>query len=213
MVAIGTCATYGGIPAMKNNPTGAMGAAPTTSAGTGSRRPACRSSTSPAARRSPTTRPRRCSTWCCTSPACAPVPELDEAAASEVAVRAHGARGLQPRRLHRAGQLRDRVRRRPPLPGQARLQGPGRQVQRAGPRLGRTAYGGCPNVGGICMACTMPGFPDKYMPFMDEDPYGQRRGQRRAVHVRPGPDATSAIATSRTSTTRSPSGASPATSC
>ncbi len=29
--------------------------------------------------------------------------------------------------------------------------------------------GGCPNVGGICMACTMPGFPDKYMPFMDTD--------------------------------------------
>jgi hydrogenase small subunit len=28
--------------------------------------------------------------------------------------------------------------------------------------------GGCPNVGGICMACTMPGFPDKYMPFMDD---------------------------------------------
>jgi hypothetical protein len=22
---------------------------------------------------------------------------------------------------------------------------------------------------GICMACTMPGFPDKYMPFMQED--------------------------------------------
>jgi hydrogenase small subunit len=29
--------------------------------------------------------------------------------------------------------------------------------------------GGCPNVGGICMACTMPGFPDKYMPFMEAD--------------------------------------------
>jgi hydrogenase small subunit len=27
--------------------------------------------------------------------------------------------------------------------------------------------GGCPNVGGLCMACTMPGFPDKYMPFME----------------------------------------------
>jgi len=27
VVAIGTCATYGGIPAMKNNPTGAMGVA------------------------------------------------------------------------------------------------------------------------------------------------------------------------------------------
>ena len=32
--------------------------------------------------------------------------------------------------------------------------------------------GGCPNVGGICMACTMPGFPDKFMPFMDEDRWG-----------------------------------------
>ena len=30
--------------------------------------------------------------------------------------------------------------------------------------------GGCPNVGGVCIACTMPGFPDKFMPFMDEPP-------------------------------------------
>jgi hydrogenase small subunit len=30
--------------------------------------------------------------------------------------------------------------------------------------------GGCPNVGGICMACTMPGFPDKFMPFMEPRP-------------------------------------------
>ncbi len=30
--------------------------------------------------------------------------------------------------------------------------------------------GGCPNVGGIRIACTMPGFPDKIMPFMDEPP-------------------------------------------
>src|SRR4029077_18762418 len=30
--------------------------------------------------------------------------------------------------------------------------------------------GGCPNVGGICIACTMPGFPDKFMPFMDTSP-------------------------------------------
>jgi hydrogenase small subunit len=32
--------------------------------------------------------------------------------------------------------------------------------------------GGCPNVGGICMACTMPGFPDKFMPFMEASPLG-----------------------------------------
>ncbi|HMF19711.1 MAG TPA: hypothetical protein VKE98_21075 [Gemmataceae bacterium] len=28
--------------------------------------------------------------------------------------------------------------------------------------------GGCPSVGGICIGCTMPGFPDKFMPFMNE---------------------------------------------
>lgn len=32
--------------------------------------------------------------------------------------------------------------------------------------------GGCPNVGGICIGCTMPGFPDSFMPFMDESPEG-----------------------------------------
>jgi hydrogenase small subunit len=30
--------------------------------------------------------------------------------------------------------------------------------------------GGCPNVGGVCIGCTMPGFPDKFVPFMDEPP-------------------------------------------
>jgi hydrogenase small subunit len=30
--------------------------------------------------------------------------------------------------------------------------------------------GGCPNVGGVCIGCTMPGFPDKFMPFMDDAP-------------------------------------------
>ena len=30
--------------------------------------------------------------------------------------------------------------------------------------------GGCPNVGGICIGCTMPGFPDKFQPFMNQPP-------------------------------------------
>jgi hydrogenase small subunit len=30
--------------------------------------------------------------------------------------------------------------------------------------------GGCPNVGGICIGCAMPGFPDKFMPFMSQPP-------------------------------------------
>jgi hydrogenase small subunit len=55
------------------------------------------------------------------------------------------------------------------VPREARLLGPGRQLQRPQARLDG-GIGGCPNVGGICIGCTMPGFPDKFMPFMDEPP-------------------------------------------
>ncbi len=39
-----------------------------------------------------------------------------------------------------------------------------------GKRGWMNGIGGCPNVGGICIGCTMPGFPDKFMPFMDMPP-------------------------------------------
>ncbi len=39
-----------------------------------------------------------------------------------------------------------------------------------GKRGWMAGIGGCPNVGGICIGCTMPGFPDKFMPFMDMPP-------------------------------------------
>lgn len=39
-----------------------------------------------------------------------------------------------------------------------------------GKRGWMSGMGGCANVGGICIGCTMPGFPDKLMPFMDEPP-------------------------------------------
>jgi hydrogenase small subunit len=39
-----------------------------------------------------------------------------------------------------------------------------------GKRGWMAGLGGCPNVGGVCIGCTMPGFPDKFMPFMDEPP-------------------------------------------
>jgi hydrogenase small subunit len=44
--------------------------------------------------------------------------------------------------------------------------------------------GGCPNVGGICIGCTMPGFPDKFMPFMDAPPGG---GLSSAISASYGP--------------------------
>ncbi len=136
VVAVGTCATYGGIPAMKNNPTGAMGVADhlgwnwKSSAGL----PVINIPGCPA---QPDNMTEVLLYLALHLAGLAPVPDLDEALRPALAVRPHGARGLQPGRLHRAGRVRDRVRRRPALPGQARLQGPGRQVQRAGPRLGR----------------------------------------------------------------------------
>ena len=48
--------------------------------------------------------------------------------------------------------------------------------------------GGCPNVGGICIGCTMPGFPDKFMPFMDEPP-GAKSLDRDGRHLRAGGSA------------------------
>ncbi len=48
--------------------------------------------------------------------------------------------------------------------------------------------GGCPNVGGICIGCTMPGFPDKFMPFMDEPP-GARLSTAGVARLWPGDHA------------------------
>lgn len=39
-----------------------------------------------------------------------------------------------------------------------------------GKRGWMNGIGGCPNVGGICIGCTMPSFPDKFMPFMNQPP-------------------------------------------
>jgi hydrogenase small subunit len=33
--------------------------------------------------------------------------------------------------------------------------------------------GGCANAGGVCIGCTMPGFPDKFMPFLNMPPGAQ----------------------------------------
>ena len=66
--------------------------------------------------------------------------------------------------------------------------------------------GGCPNVGGICIGCTMPGFPDKFMPFMDEPPGGKLSttvGQCLGRHHPP-----AARRHHSTPSTRNPSGAS-----
>jgi hydrogenase small subunit len=39
-----------------------------------------------------------------------------------------------------------------------------------GKRGWMSGIGGCPNVGGVCIGCTMPGFPDRFMPFLSQPP-------------------------------------------
>jgi hydrogenase small subunit len=170
VMAVGTCATYGGVPAMQNNPTGAMGLPDylgwdwMTQSGV----------------------PIVCIPGCPTQPdnmtsillelvqfiaGAGPAPELDEK--------------LRPTRLF-SRTVREGC-------GRAGFteQGLFAKVYGDDPRclvkLGCkgpitkcnvpargwiNGVGGCPNVGGICIGCTMPGFPDKFMPFMDADPWG-----------------------------------------
>jgi hydrogenase small subunit len=41
--------------------------------------------------------------------------------------------------------------------------------------------GGCPNVGGICIGCTMSGFSDMFIPFMEQVPIAGRTGSAIGV--------------------------------
>ena len=175
VVAVGTCATYGGIPAMKNNPTGAMGVPDYLGRSW----------------RSKAGLPIVCIPGCPAQPdnmtetllylalhlaGLAPAPELDEAlrpkwlfgrTVRESCNRAGFAEqgefateyGSDHRCLVKLGCKGPVVKCNVPVRGWV------------------NGIGGCPNVGGICMACTMPGFPDKYMPFMDEDQWGRAAGE------------------------------------
>ena len=107
----------------------------------------------------------------------APMIDLDDALPPAVALRAHGARELQPRRLLREGQLRDASTATTTAASSSSAARARWSSATCRSAAGQSGIGGCPNVGGICMACTMPGFPDKYMPFMDEDTAGRARGR------------------------------------
>ena len=168
VMAVGTCATYGGIPAMKNNPTGAMGLRDHLGHGWRSRLghpivnlPGCPAqpdnitetllylvlqlagTTAPIAL-DDQGRPA----W------------LFERTAHEVCNRAGFAE---------QGDYADRLGDDASCLVKFGCKGP--VVKCNVPARGwMNGIGGCPNVGGICIACTMPGFPDKYLPLMDTGP-------------------------------------------
>ncbi len=170
ILALGTCATYGGIPAMKNNPTGAMGLPDFLGWDY----------------RSAAGLPIVCVPGCPAQPnnttemllylalflaGMAPPPELDEQlrptwlfgrtvreGCSRAGFTEQGKfateYGADRRCLVKLGCKGPVVKCNVPVRGWV------------------NGIGGCPNVGGICMACTMPGFPDKFMPFMEPDSWG-----------------------------------------
>ncbi|MDQ6812094.1 MAG: hydrogenase expression protein HypE, partial [Actinomycetota bacterium] len=166
VLALGTCAAYGGIPGMRNNPTGAMGLRDYLGSGWQSRLgipivnlPGC-----------PVQPDNITETLLCLVLRLArmgPSLELDE----------------QGRPLRLFGRTVHESCDRAGLAQQGKFSdshGDGRCLVKLGckgpvvkcnvPVRGWiNGIGGCPNVGGICMACTMPGFPDKYMPLVEAD--------------------------------------------
>ncbi|HEY1593303.1 MAG TPA: hydrogenase expression protein HypE [Solirubrobacteraceae bacterium] len=170
VLALGTCAAYGGIPAMRGNPTGAMGLRDYIGWEWRSRRglpivnlPGCPTQ--------PDTITETLLQLALHVAGVGAAPELDEQG--------------RPRRLFertvqegcgRAGYAENGVFADTPADHRGclvKLGCMGPVVKCNVPVRGWTGgVGGCPNVGGICNACTMPGFPDKFMPFMEASPLG-----------------------------------------
>ena len=168
VVAAGTCATYGGIHAMEGNPTGAMGLADYLGWDWKSKAglpivnvPGC---------------PVQPDNFMETLlyllyqvAGLAPMIPLDDQLRPKWLFEHDRTRGVRPRRLSTNKGNSPRSTARPECLVKLGCWGPvvNCNVTKRGWMAG---IGGCPNVGGICIGCTMPGFPDKFMPFMDEPP-------------------------------------------
>ncbi|MBA2505192.1 MAG: hydrogenase expression protein HypE [Thermoleophilaceae bacterium] len=170
VVAMGTCATYGGIPAMKNNPTGAMGLVHYLGYEWRSRAglpvvcmPGC-----PA---QPDNITELLLYTCQFIAGSAPAPELDDQFRPTWLFGRSVREGCNRAGFTEQGKFATRYGDDPRCLVKLGCKGP---VSRCNvPVRGWVnGVGGCPNVGGICIGCTMPGFPDKYTPFMEADAWG-----------------------------------------
>ncbi len=167
VIAAGTCATYGGIHAMQGNPTGAMGLADYLGWDW----------------KSPAGIPIVCVPGCPVLPdnftetllyllyqsaGLAPMIPLDEALRPTWLFGQTVHEGCDRGGYYEQGQFAERYGEQTCI---VKLGCWGPVVQcNVGKRGWISGVGGCPSVGGICIGCTMPGFPDKFMPFMDQPP-------------------------------------------
>ena len=171
VMAVGTCAAYGGIPAMKNNVTGAMGLRDYLGAGFVSRLgipivnlPGCPVQ--------PDNVTETLMYLVLRIAGMTPDIDLDDQGRPRWLFERTVHEGCNRAGLAELGDFADR-----PGDGQGCLvkigcRGP--VVKCNVPVRGWVGgVGGCPNVGGICMACTSPGFPDRFMPFMEADRLGK----------------------------------------
>ncbi len=167
VVAIGTCATYGGIPAMEGNPTGAMGLPDHLGWQF----------------RSKAGIPVVCVPGCPVMPdnfmetllyllqqaaGVAPMIPLDEALRPRWLFGATVHEGCDRGGYYEQADFAADFSSKKCI---VKLGCWGPVVNCNVPKRGwMNGVGGCPNVGGVCIGCTMPGFPDKFMPFMEEPP-------------------------------------------
>ena len=167
VIAIGTCATYGGIPAMQDNPTGAMGLPDYLGWNW----------------KSKAGLPIVCVPGCPVQPdnfmetvlyllyqaaGMAPMIPLDEALRPTWLFGRTVHEGCDRAGYYEVGDFATEYGSPKCL---VKLGCWGPVVNCNVPKRGwMNGLGGCPNVGGICIGCTMPGFPDKFMPFMDTPP-------------------------------------------
>ena len=167
VLAMGTCAAFGGIPAMRGNPTGAMGLRDYLGAGWRSRAglplvnlPGCPVQ--------PDNITETLLALVLAVSRMAPSLELDEQGRPERLFGRTVHESCDRAGLADGGRFAEEF-------GQSgclvKLGCAGQVVKCNVPIRGWVGgVGGCPNVGGICMACTMPGFPDKYLPFVEATP-------------------------------------------